>query len=324
MTESSGKGKVRFQIQALRATSHEEVIKLVDNKIIKPPIPGINILGPPFFGWIMPIAVRATSGHSVNLRVELKPELIMRKLTLKTAWTLKGAYHVTSPSHLMSILKYGIVPGGEKQRRLMTFFGVFPPWDERNRVTRTRSPDEGDMHMLIIYVPPTELIRYGAGVSSTGDIMVPENIPPFEIREIWLARNCSSKPDDRTGERRWVITRPFKIFTKQLADEIVTYADFQTFGRPGIIAARLQIINDAIRLVERFPEPPIGNPQDREELKKDLEIISADDVKSKTLKLEDEVRCRIAIDFYTIWFARQKVSVLSSRDTILPSNLHRL
>ena len=120
MTESSGKGKVRFQIQALRATSHEEVIKLVDSQVIKPPIPGINILGPPCFGWIMPIAVRATSGHSVNLRVELKPELIMRKLTLKTAWTLKGAYHVTSPSHLMSILKHGIVPGGEKQRRLMT------------------------------------------------------------------------------------------------------------------------------------------------------------------------------------------------------------
>ena len=293
VTESSGKGKVRFQIQALRATSHEEVIKLVDSQVIKPPIPGINILGPPFFGWIMPIAVRETSGHSVNLRVELKPELIMRKLTLKTAWTLTGAYHVTSPSNLMSILKHGIVPGGEKQRRLMTFFGVFPPWDERNRVTRTRSPDEGDMHMLIIYVPPTELIRYGAGVSSTGDIMVPENIPPFEIREIWLARNCMSKPDDRTGERRWVITRPFKIFTKQLAEEIVTYADFQTFGRPGIIAARLQIINDAIRLVERFPEPPIGNPQDREELVKDLATISADDVKSKTLKLEDEVRCRI-------------------------------
>ena len=95
----------------------------------------------------MPIAVRATSGHSVNLRVELKPELIMRKLTLKTAWLLKGAYHVTSPSHLMSILKHGIVPGGERQRRLMSFFGVFPPWDERNRVTRTRSPNEGDVHM---------------------------------------------------------------------------------------------------------------------------------------------------------------------------------
>ena len=292
VTESSSRGKVRFQIQALRATSNDDIIKLVDQKIMQPPLPGTNVLGPPYFGWIMPIAVRATSGHSVNLRIDLKPELIMRKLTLKTAWTLKGAYHVTSPTHLMSILKHGIVPGGERQRRLMTFFGVFPPWDERNRVTRTRSPIEGELHMMIVYIPPTELIRYGAGVSSTGDIMVPENIPPAEIREIWLARNCMSKQDEK-GERRWVITRPFKIFTKQLADKIVTYADFQTFGRPGIIAARLQIINDAIRLVERFPEAPIGNPQDLEELKKDLEIISADDVKSKTLKLEDEVRCRI-------------------------------
>ena len=99
---------------------------------------------------------------------------------------------------------------------------------------------------------------------------------------------------DGKGEKRWVITRPFKIFTKQLADEIVTYADFQTFGRPGIIAARLHLINDAIRLIERFPEPPIGDPKDLEELKKDLDIISAEDVKSKTLKLEDEVRCRIS------------------------------
>ena len=148
--------------------------------------------------------------------------------------------------------------------------------------------------MLIIYIPPTELIRYGAGVSNTGDIMVPENTAPEEIREIWLARNCMHKFDDK-GEKRWVITRPFKISTKQLAEEIVTYADFQTFGRAGIIAARLQLINDAIRLIERFPEPPIGDPKDLEELKKDLDVISADDVKSKTLKLEDEVRCRISL-----------------------------
>ena len=260
----------------------------MNQEIIPPPIPGTDLLGAPYFGWIMPIAVRATSGHSDNIRVDLKPELIMRRLTLKTAWKLQGAFHVTSPTHLMSILKHGIVPGGEKGRRLMSFFGVFPPWDERNRVTRSRSPNERELHMLIIYIPPTELIRYGAGVLSTGDIMVPENIPPEETREIWLARNCMQKCDDN-GEKRWVITRPFKIFTKQLADEIVTYADFQTFGK----AARLQLINDAIRLIERFPEPPLGNPSDLEELKKDLEIMSADDVKSKALKLEDEVRCRI-------------------------------
>ncbi len=227
VAENSYKGKVGFQIQALRATSQEELTSIVNQKIIQPPIPGTDLLAPPYFGWIMPVAVRATSGHSVRNRVELKPELIMR-LTLRTAFKLKGAFHVTSPTNLMSILKHGIVPGGEKQRRLMSFFGVFPPWDERNRVARTRSPNEGELHMLIIYIPPTELIRYGAGVSSTGDIMVPENIPPVEIREIWLARNCMSKLDDK-GDRRWVITRPFKIFTRQLADEIVTYADVNIF-----------------------------------------------------------------------------------------------
>ena len=103
----------------------------------------------------------------------------------------------------------------------------------------------------------------------------------------WQGTAC---PSLMTKEKRWVIARPFKICTNQLADEIVTYADFQTFGRPGIVAARLQLI----RLIERFPEPPIGDPKDLEELKYDLDVISAEDVKSKTLQLEDEVRCRLS------------------------------
>ena len=72
--ESDHKGKVRFQIQALRATSQEDVINIVKKGIIQPPLPGTDLLAPPYFGWIMPIAVRATSGHSVHIRVELKPE----------------------------------------------------------------------------------------------------------------------------------------------------------------------------------------------------------------------------------------------------------
>ena len=153
VAENNYEGKVRFQIQALRATNQDELTNIANSKITPPPIPGTDLLAPPYFGWIMPVAVRATSGHSARNRVELKPELIMRRLNLKTAFKLKGAFHVTSPTNLMSILKHGIVPGGESQRRPMTFFGVFPPWDERNRVTRTRSPNEGELHMLIIYVP---------------------------------------------------------------------------------------------------------------------------------------------------------------------------
>ena len=227
VAESNYKGKVRFQIQALRATCQDDVVNIVNQKIIPPPIPGTDMLAPPYFGWIMPIAVRATSG--CEPRVDLKPELIMRRLTLKTAWKLKGAFHVTSPTHLVSILKHGIVPGGEKQRRLMSFFGVFPPWDERNRVTRTRSPIEGEPHMLIIYILPTELIRYGAGVSSTGDIMVPESIPPEEIREIWLARSTNlmtreksdgSSPDLSKSSRSSLPMKSSPMQTSKVSEDL--------------------------------------------------------------------------------------------------------
>ena len=126
IAESNYKGKVRFQIQALRATSQDEVVDIVNQKFIPPPIPGTDLLAPPYFGWIMPIAVRATSGHSDHIRVVLKPELIMRRLTLKTAWRLKGAFHVTSPTHLVSILKHGIVPGGEKGKTSHEFLWNIP------------------------------------------------------------------------------------------------------------------------------------------------------------------------------------------------------
>jgi len=36
---------------------------------------------------------------------------------------------------------------------MMNYFGVFPPWDMRNRSTRTRSPLVGEPFMLIVYVP---------------------------------------------------------------------------------------------------------------------------------------------------------------------------
>lgn len=71
VSESSYKEKVRFQIQALRATSPEEVIDLVNNKVIPPPLPGTDVLEAPYFGWTIPIAVRATSGHSDQIRVIL-------------------------------------------------------------------------------------------------------------------------------------------------------------------------------------------------------------------------------------------------------------
>lgn len=123
----------------------------------------------------------------------------------------------------------------------MNYFGVFPPWDWRNRSTRTRSPLQGEPFMLIVYVPPSELTSFGAGLSGSGDILVPKTVPPEEIREIWIARNCKNERDEK-GIGRWVVTRPYKIFSKQLSNEIVTYSDFKVLAIPGKIATREQVV----------------------------------------------------------------------------------
>ena len=63
-------------------------------------------------------------------------------------------------------------------------------------MTRTKSPEQYDDYMLIIFVPPSELTRFEAGVSGTGDILVPRTIPPEEIREIWIAEKCRASQDE--------------------------------------------------------------------------------------------------------------------------------
>ena len=219
--------------------------------------------------------------------------MMMNRLDLKTALELQGGYHVTSPANLQSILENGIMPGGSEGKRVMSYLGVFPPWDRRNRSARTRSPIPGELWMLVIYIPPSELSRFGAGLPGSGDILVPQVIPPDEIKEIWIARNCSAERDHNTGETRWCITTPRKIFSRKLVDEIVTYADFKTLGIQGYMATRQQVIDDAIQLIKKFPAPPLGDPQDLEELKEDVDMLKANP--GSSLKLEDEVRSRIVM-----------------------------
>ena len=201
------KGKTRFQLLGIVASNQEELDTIRKQYSIPNPQVETSPFGETYGGWVMPIAIRASSGHSKDIEVPLEPTKIFKRLDLKTAIGLKGAYHVTSPSRLGSILRDGLIPGGLEGKRMMNYFGVFPPWDLRNRSTRTRSPLVGEPIMLIVYVPPGELTRFGAGLSGGGDILVPERVPPEEIREIWIARNCRKQQDER-GIGRWVLTRP--------------------------------------------------------------------------------------------------------------------
>ena len=286
------KGKTRFQLLGIVANDQEELDTIRKQYSIPNPQVETSPFGETYGGWVMPIAIRASSGHSKDIEVPLEPTKIFKRLDLKTAIGLKGAYHVTSPSRLGSILRDGLIPGGLEGKRMMNYFGVFPPWDMRNsRSTRTRSPLVGEPIMLIVYVPPGELTRFGAGLSGGGDILVPERVPPEEIREIWIARNCRKQQDER-GIGRWVLTRPYKIFSKQLSNEIVTYSDHKVLAISGKIATRDQVVDDAVQLINNFPAPPIGDLNDLKSLKEDIEVLKSG---KGSLPLEDETRSRVVM-----------------------------
>ena len=285
------KGKTRFQLLGIVASNQEELDTIRKQYSIPNPQVETSPFGETYGGWVMPIAIRASSGHSKDIEVPLEPTKIFKRLDLKTAIGLKGAYHVTSPSRLGSILRDGLIPGGLEGKRMMNYFGVFPPWDLRNRSTRTRSPLVGEPIMLIVYVPPGELTRFGAGLSGGGDILVPERVPPEEIREIWIARNCRKQQDER-GIGRWVLTRPYKIFSKQLSNEIVTYSDHKVLAISGKIATRVQVVDDAVQLINNFPAPPIGDLNDLKSLKEDVEVLKS---RKGSLPLEDETRSRVVM-----------------------------
>ena len=73
----------------------------------------------------------------------------------------------------------------------------------------------------------------------------------------------------------------------------MTYADFQTLGIQGYMASREQCIDDAILLIKRFPEPPLRDPQDLEDLKAGVSLLQRDI--GSSLKLEDEARSRVVM-----------------------------
>ena len=98
------KGKTRFQLLGIVANNQEELDTIRKQYSIPNPQVETSPFGEAYGGWVMPIAIRASSGHSKDIEVPLEPTKIFKRLDLKTAIELKGAYHVTSPSRLGSIL----------------------------------------------------------------------------------------------------------------------------------------------------------------------------------------------------------------------------
>ena len=71
---------------------------------------------------------------------------------------LGGGYHVTSVKNLLSIVKHGLMPGGNAGARDHVFFGEHGPWDPINTCTLTYVA--GETEILVLYVPGPRLLKY--------------------------------------------------------------------------------------------------------------------------------------------------------------------
>ena len=178
----------------MRSNTNKELTAIVTKLKIPPPLPGVKVFEEPCNGWVMPVPVRASSGHYIKVKLDPRMMLLMmmmmmmmmmRRLGPQNTAKFQGAYQVTSPKNLLSILKNGLVPGGEKGKRLMSFFGVFPPWDERNKVTRTRSPIPGGFYMLIVYIPPTDLQELKDDLRTLSAKDVIDTNQAHELQQSW-------------------------------------------------------------------------------------------------------------------------------------------
>ena len=109
-------------------------------------------------GFVRPVAVRATSGHSFSgerkfrLDVNIDFENMNMKFTKELAFKLGGGYHVTTVDTLLSIIKKGIIPGGGSGGRDHVFFGEYAPWDPVNASTLSYLGRNHDK-LLVLYVP---------------------------------------------------------------------------------------------------------------------------------------------------------------------------
>ena len=148
-------------------------------------------------GWLRPMAIRATSGHSFTgdhrnpLLVNIDHERVNIRLTHEFASKMAGGYHVTEVRNLMSIVNTGIIPGGGHGSRDHAFFGEFAPWDPRNSSTLNYLGSENE-YLLVLYVPANRLLKYRSSITYNGDIVVMDTVPFPEVQEIWWWMKSSS------------------------------------------------------------------------------------------------------------------------------------
>ena len=123
--------------------------------------------------WIRPWAIRATAGHSVSAStvMALDPAKFALSASRSLLDQIGGAYHATEIYNLNAIVTDGLKTGsdlmelGRTSGRLHSYFGIFPPWDPRNKLTRSRSRTDQRTPLVTLYIPIVDLSREGGRVT---------------------------------------------------------------------------------------------------------------------------------------------------------------
>ena len=146
--------------------------------------------------WIRPWAVRASAGYSVFVSavMELDPSKFALSASMSLLGQIKGAYHATEIYNLNAIVTEGLKTGsdmmelGRTSGRLRSYFGIFPPWGSRNKLTRSRSRTVSDQRtpLVTLYVPIVDLVREGGRVTENGAVICERTVPFHMVKELWL------------------------------------------------------------------------------------------------------------------------------------------
>ena len=125
--------------------------------------------------WIKPWAIRHTDSRSTMM--ELDPSKFALSASLSLLNQLQGAYHATKYYNLQSIMTEGIKAGRDlmgnhgSSGRLHSYWGIFPPWDQMNRVTSSKSSVDQWLPMVTLYIPIVDLGRAGGKLTENGVII---------------------------------------------------------------------------------------------------------------------------------------------------------
>ena len=97
---------------------------------------------------------------------------------------LGGSFHVTTLAKIPSIMKHGILPGGDKGIRGSSFFNHFAPWDRRASTLLKSKVPTNDVPVAL-YVPIAYLQSLGARFSESSYVVVFKRAPRENVRGAW-------------------------------------------------------------------------------------------------------------------------------------------